>query len=1091
MNSNQDPKVNAILECIASGDLRKAMKKVNSQIQNNELSKFYALKALVYQKLKKVPECMEIVKRLQTTSPDDIDSIEILIVIFKNLKKLDEVTELYEEAYEKFPSEDRGKNLYQAYSSQFKFGEQSKIALKLHKYHGNVEYAEWGAFSMLLLADTDSRQVGMVEIADLLFQKIKRRDGFAYTPTFFRLDIAIHERLKAFSEAIHLLNQHIDIISDYVERTSLIAKFYRLRGEHIHTLNLYHSILSLNQSETTARDLWQISIDYIDTIFEIVKLSCEGTTRFSQLGPFDPTSVVIKAVDTGTKHNIWKPLTGTESLVGIIIASLANIRAARDLIQGRGALIDLIKRQSYLLEMEFKRRLIFWNFSQGAEEYKDEAEPGGIFMPLILRYISLYYEIPTTPDEMTPFLYHLNATQLIPFKDKIQAFLDKTLDLNTNKIKCLKCTICCVKILRLVGCYSPPVIKTAGNMWEAAGFLIRKYLEYVEYEPNPKKNEIRLSDDLLLLAVEVLLQSIPEVTENTVDYNTISTNEEPFPSFSHRIFFCIGVLEYGMHRSPYNKTFKFKLMALYEKIKNYIAVAKIYNSLEVKDEQVETQSYIYYRMLIESPIHIKELQELSKNISHYHKTANYELLPYIHRAYSKYSIEEVKSLFDKKVTIENSYFKTIAQFITAYTGIFKTLLVPGQYFAKYLRENLALFNKTSTLSDISEFSQTADMVPLYDIGVIKIKPIRDIKAKIPYQPEALKEDPFKHRKLSPDSAYGLYLDNRIIHIHSMKLKLILDIVEQNIPGIESGLRALNSVLSQLDLLSKPALKKAINWRPGSSAAFDEAVPDKPFTGKFESEAEFINHKKLLDSKIWKFLLMIFEGAFRLICAHPSDNYSRTRSPTSRENNEYAEQDFTYKLTAFPHVSRHAEVLNLMLKDIESLIIPKEDYLKKLKLGLSKISSSLDADVGNEDNAENDDIMHPGMIYIINDVLHGPLLTVKMLMPSLISTLPSKQLPNDPHPDLNHVLNIHKCIEQLGTETNALLSKIKDYLDQQTRMSYWEQLGNTYLSTTGFQQYTSMLPPDTFRKILQNISTNHLEELKTTIEFISLLENIPN
>lgn len=108
---------------------------------------------------------------------------------------------------------------------------------------------------MILLADTDIRQQGMVEIADLLFQKIKRRDEFQYTPTFFRLDISIFERLKSFSEAIHLLNQHTDIMPDYVERTSLIAKYYRNRGEYIHTLNLYHSILSLNQNEGTAKDL--------------------------------------------------------------------------------------------------------------------------------------------------------------------------------------------------------------------------------------------------------------------------------------------------------------------------------------------------------------------------------------------------------------------------------------------------------------------------------------------------------------------------------------------------------------------------------------------------------------------------------------------------------------------------------------------------------------------------------------------------------------------------------------------------------------------------------------------------------------------
>lgn len=296
--------------------------------------------------------------------------------------------------------------------------------------------------------------------------------------------------------------------------------------------------------------------------------------------------------------------------------------------------------------------------------------------------------------------------------------------------------------------------------------MIAKYQEYVEYEPNPKKNEVRLSDDLLLIAVEVLLQEIPDLLEGSIDHNIMSNEDENYPNFSQRILFSIGILEYGISRSPFNKAFKFKLMSLFEKIKNYSAVAKLYSQLEFREEEAETQSYIYFRMLIESPIHIKELQDVCKNILHYHKTAHYELVPYINRAYSRYSIDEVKSLFEKKVLIENSYFKTLSQFIVGHLGIFRVLHLSSQSYAKVLRENLALYNKMTILPEISEFTLTADLSPLYNIGFIKIKSIRDIKAKIPYTPESIKEDPFKHRKIQPETAYGLYLDNRYVHIHA-------------------------------------------------------------------------------------------------------------------------------------------------------------------------------------------------------------------------------------------------------------------------------------------------------------------------------------
>ena len=154
------------------------------------------------------------------------------------------------------------------------------------------------------MAETDTRQYGMVEIADLLFQKIKRKEGFSYTHSFFKLDVAIQEKLKLYSEVIHLLNQHTDIVTDYVERSAQIAKFYRFRAEYVHSLNLYHSILSLNLSDNTARDLWFVIIEYIDCIFEILKQCTEGCTRFNPSGIIDTTNYAIKAVDTGGKVGI-------------------------------------------------------------------------------------------------------------------------------------------------------------------------------------------------------------------------------------------------------------------------------------------------------------------------------------------------------------------------------------------------------------------------------------------------------------------------------------------------------------------------------------------------------------------------------------------------------------------------------------------------------------------------------------------------------------------------------------------------------------------------------------------------------------------
>ena len=118
------------------------MNKVNTQIQMTESLKFYCLKALIFQKLKKYNECMEIVKKVRNQATEELENLEILIVMFRNMKRLDMITELYQETYDKLPVEDRGRCLYQAMGNELKFGEQAKLALRLHKAFEIDEFAE-------------------------------------------------------------------------------------------------------------------------------------------------------------------------------------------------------------------------------------------------------------------------------------------------------------------------------------------------------------------------------------------------------------------------------------------------------------------------------------------------------------------------------------------------------------------------------------------------------------------------------------------------------------------------------------------------------------------------------------------------------------------------------------------------------------------------------------------------------------------------------------------------------------------------------------------------------------------------------------
>lgn len=1091
LNPKNDPKVNSILECIAQGQLRKAMNKVNTQLSISESIKFYCIKALIFQKLKKYNEAMEIIKKIRSQVIDDLDNMDIIMVVFKNMKRLDLITELYQETYDKYPIEDRGRCLYVALSNEFKFGEQAKLALRLHKAFDAEEFAEWAAFSMLVLAEVDPRQQGMVEIADLLFQKIKRKEGFKYSPTFFRLDVAIQEKLRLFSEVIHLLNQHTDIVTDYIERSTSIAKFYRHRAEFVHSLNLYHSMLSLNLSDQTARDLWNVTIDYMDCIFEILKQCVEGATRFNPQGPIDPNNYAIKAVDAGNKANIWKPFVGNESAIGVLSAALANIKYTRDCVVGRGTLVDLIKRQSFLAEMEFKRRLIIWNFNQGPEEYKDDNEPGGIFMTLIMKYLTIYYEVPTTPEELIPFLYMVNVTQLLALRDKIIAFQDKILEISTNKMKCLRSVLCFIKILKLLGCYSPPLVKTSAQLWDTGSGLFKKYLEYCEVEPAPKRGEGKIVDELLLIAVEVILQDkYLNRGEGELGETGLEIDNDLFPSLSSRLLYAQTILNFGIDKSPYNNQLKLTLMWVHSFNKNIYSIEKLYQSLELKPHLIDRQSWIYFNLLAEGPLHHKKLEALCKSFKHYYKNAHYDMLPNITKAYTKQSIEEIKNLYIQKTQASKSFYQVLIQHEFLILNVFKVINFQGQGFSKALRDNLNIISNEINLPSIKNYYLSADPLIIYECGVLKIKSSRDIKSKFPYDPKSISDDPFRHRKRPEIDCYGKYKNLKWIRIEALRLKLILDVVERNTDDLENELGLLHNELNGLGLLSKPALKKYAGLKPVSRdpAAIKEAVQavreqnkasEAPFTGKFSSESEFYDHQKHMQGYFWKFQLMLFEGAFRLINAHPQNDEA------SKEAKE-PEYEFTFLLTSYPHVIRHFEILNLMLKDMETMLVPREDYLKNLKLGLSKINTSLDEDQKVEEE-EEDLSCHPGMLGVIRDFLVGPMSTSLMLACSLSALAPTKQI----HPeDYNHVLTLKKIIQDFNLMLGAMLFTIRAYLDIQLKGSFYENLARTHAASKEYKQCTGPIHQNFTEKTIQDIAKNHNEEVKALIELVRVLSEVP-
>mmetsp|Transcript_14188 Transcript_14188/g.2275 ORF Transcript_14188/g.2275 Transcript_14188/m.2275 type:complete len:110 (+) Transcript_14188:2400-2729(+) len=107
---------------------------------------------------------------------------------------------------------------------------------------------------------------------------------------------------------------------------------------------------------------------------------------------------------------------------------------------------------------------------------------------------------------------------------------------------------------------------------------------------------------------------------------------------------------------------------------------------------------------------------------------------------------------------------------------------------------------------------------------------------------------------------------------------------------------------QLHFLDKPNLnnwqhikpnlssnnKESIGIKEEAKKIREEGIPE-PYQGVFSSEAEFEEHRKFLESYIWKFIMMLFEGSFRLISAHPMSE-PKKKNQLSRNESRLSGQD---------------------------------------------------------------------------------------------------------------------------------------------------------------------------------------------------------
>lgn len=1077
-----------VRDALDAGDAKKALKLCQSS--SEETASLLVLKSLALLRLGRRPDAYRAATDAQMRLDSEAGPVEVLVGVFRELRAYTHIAELYEKAFQTSPTQQLAQQLFEAYAADFRFVEQQSLCMKLFKRYEALDYAVRAAECLYLTAKVDLRQSRMAEIAQLLLNKVTRTQEFQCSEAFLRVYVLVLIEVRQFAEAIALLEQYAPCMPNFVERTTFLANLHRKTGQKIQALNYFHDILRLNLVEATARPLWSSYCAYIDTVFDLVADAIQPAPT-SEAVPLDPAAYFVKNLDSSSKGNAYKPFTGTESLTSVLTLALGNIKGAKEAVEGAGKVAKEARREAYLAELEFKRKLVYSGFAQGPEDYKSENEPGNVFFHPIFRYATTQYEHESACEDLIPYLKLLNVSQLAPLRTKLTDYFVQISELSTNKVRILKCYVTGMKVLRLLGCFSPPFIKHHGLLWDSVKQIQAKYVDALSVEQVPSQGEVRIADELMMLACEILLQPmispvLDPVEVRKCEFSQYQFEEEGGALLTHRILHCIGMLESALRRSPFNSKLKLALADLYNRAGALETAHRLYISLDFVPSDFTKTAHLIYGPMHDFYPFLNELEPIAKRVLKFTEGHRESVLPLISDAYARHSLTELLELRNLCARQDRSIFAFVSKLTILELDIFRKLNQAPAELSRLFRESAELINQLCSLRSSSEelVSVVDDSYTFY-VGVVPVQSMVYKSTKAKYDPHDFNLPARMFvRKERIVANYGWKCELRALSLKGTVLKLYFDSMEGNSEVLDTDLRDYVSLLDEMGLLQGQGDKQhqvdrqeeVLSTKEAARKAKEELQADEAFySGAFATEEAFKAHRKAVSALLQKFQLMLAEGHWRLLKGHAS------RKAEEGKESGPGELDPTLRLTEWQHISRHFEVLEMMFRETISSLIPREDLFNFLKLKSGEVF-----------NGPVSVPLHPGMAGVIAECLSGPYTTLMLLQPRYFQAIASASSRLMDNPDPAEVESMKQQVRRFYNEVYRHLEFLLKFLELQSKTTVVEESISEIQQLSAFQAYSLAggLESAVYTKIAENFKQAHEWTLRTLAEDLRFLWRLP-
>ena len=1068
-----DTIVAGIKEALDSGDLKRALRLCTGALASETHPYLLTFKAVIMFRLNRRVESYKAAVEAQShVSSAHPNAMNMLITVFKDLRKYSNLAELYERLYEESPSLDTGLKLIEAYSADFRFVEQQVVCMKLFKRFEAQEYAIHAGECLYLAAKSDPRQARMTEIAHLILNKLTRSEDFRCCEAFLRVYTKVLMDTKQYAEVQVCIDRFGGLLTGETERISLDLELAMGQKDYISAANKAQEVIKA--CESTGKPAWPFYLAYINALFAAVREAMQAKTPLNPNEVLDPTSLQIKFIDSSTKGNNFKPFAPTDSVQMILTLALGNIKSIKDASEASARAKDT-RREAYLAELEFKRRLIYLGFPQGTEDFKSEGDPGGVFYLLVFRYATSQYEFSTTPDDLIPYIRLLNVSHVVPFREKMKEFLAYMKEHSTNKIRVLKSLVVGLKVMRLIGVFSPPVIKHHGQIWDIVKWIYAEYVEALRVEQPPAQGETRIADELILLSCEILLQPYISPALDPADLRKSDFSQYQFAPESgpltQRLLHSLALLEFALIQSPFAQRLKLALVDLYVRVGALETAHRLLLSMELGVGEFEKLAHLVYGPMRDFCVVMGELEQLGKRVIANSESLRERRVTQMHDAYTRHSLSEILELRSLCLQQDKSLFTFLSKVSFLELDVFRKLEKGPLEVGKVLRESLELLGKMCALrSGDSDLESMVDESLTYYVGVVQVQSLvyKSAKAKYDLGDFEMANRAFV-KKDRVVSSYGWKAEYRAVALKGTILKLYLDAVEGNSEMLDSDLRIYARQLDEQGLITDPTEKIAqlkhsvslLNTKEAAQKAQEILSSQVFYQGHFPTDEDLKLHKRHISGLLAKYQLMLLEGLWRVMKGHASFR---------REGGGGVEVDPVLRLTEWRHISRHFDVLEMMGRELVEGLIPRDDFLQFQML---KVGEAFDSSESIP--------LHPGLLPLISEAITGAFTTLTLLQPLYFQALASASTRLLDNPDTSEIDSMRTQLQHLYSEMYKLMSYLEKYLEIQTNMCLLSDKMREITTFSSFQAYSGGLDPAFFTRISTNLRQSHEWALRVLID----------